>query len=103
MKLLRISDNSGHFLNEQGNYLPIDKISKDDLLKLASRALSEDEVELDAYEENAIKNQAHQIIYKSIARKLQDLRDRRQSFEDTSARMFLKEYEKYNASEDEPK
>lgn len=100
MKLLKISDNSGHFLNEQGNYTPIDKINKVDLLTLASRALSEEDVELDVYDENAIKNQAHQIIYKSIARKLQDLRDRRQSFEDASARIFLKEYEKYSASED---
>ena len=100
MKLLRISDNCGHYLNEQGAYITIDKISKGDLLILASRALSEDDMELDEYDEDAIKNQAHQIIYKSIARKLQDLRERRQSFEDASARLFLKEYEKYQVPEE---
>jgi hypothetical protein len=45
--------------------------------------------------EYAIKNQAHQLIYKSIAQKLGALRKRRQEFIDESARLFLTEYEKY--------
>jgi hypothetical protein len=52
-------------------------------------------VEFDDYDEKAIKNQAHQIIYKSIVQKLRTLRDRRKEFIDESARLFLEDYEKY--------
>lgn len=95
MKLLRISENVGLFLAGNGEYSPIDKIGKDDLLRLVDRTLDEDEVELDAYDDQAIKNQAHQVIYKSIFQKLTDLRKRRQEFIDESARLFLDEYERY--------
>jgi hypothetical protein len=52
-------------------------------------------VKFDAYDENAIKNQAQQIVYKSVVQKLMDLKGRRQEFIDDSERLFLKEYEKY--------
>lgn len=95
MKLLRISEHVGQFLAGNGDYSPIDKIGKDDLLRLVDRTLVEDEVELDAYDVQAIKNQAHQVIYKSIFQKLTDLRTRRKEFTDESARLFLDEYERY--------
>ena len=94
MKLLKISDNGGHFLATDGNYTPIDKISKDSLLWLVERTLHEEAV-VDEYNDQTIKNQAHQVIYKSIAQKLSDLRKRRQEFVDESARLFLDEYERY--------
>jgi hypothetical protein len=97
MKLLRVSENCGHYLDEQGAYRPIDKIGKDDLLRLVNWTLNEDSVEFDEYDEKAIKNHAHQIIYKSIVLKLRGLRNRRQEFTDASARIFLEEYEKYRA------
>lgn len=37
MKLLKISDNVGQFLSEGGEYLLIDKIAKDDLLRLVTK------------------------------------------------------------------
>jgi len=95
MKLLKISENLGQFLDANGDYSPIDKIGKDDLLRLVDRTLHDDEVELDAYDDQAIKNQAHQVIYKSVFQKLSDLRKRRQEFIDESARLFLDEYERY--------
>jgi hypothetical protein len=95
MKLLKIGENIGQFLTMNGDYSPIDKICKDDLLRLVDRTLDEDEVEWDAYDDQAIKNQAHQVIYKSIAQKLADLRMRKQEFVDESARLFLDEYERY--------
>lgn len=95
MKLLKISDNVGQFLAANGDYSPIDKIGKDDLLRLVDRTLDEDEVEMDVYDDQAIKHQAHQVIYKSIWQKLIDLRKRRQEFIDESARLFLDEHEKY--------
>lgn len=95
MKLLKVNENCGHFLDDKGNYTLIDKIGKEDLLRLVSWTLQEESVELDDYDEQSIKNQAHQIIYKSIFQKLQSLRARRQEFIDESARLFLAEYEKY--------
>lgn len=95
MKLLKIEDNCGHYRKETGDFSPIDKISKEELLILVNWTLEEDEVEFDEYDDNTIKNQAHQIIYKSIARKLQDLRKRKQEFIDESKRLYLEEYEKY--------
>jgi hypothetical protein len=95
MKLLRISENTGQFLAANGDYLPIDKIGKDDLLRLVDLTLGETAVEMDPYDDQAIKNQAHQVIYKSIVQKLTDLLKRRQEFIDESARLFLDEYERY--------
>ena len=94
MKLLKIEDNLGHYLGDTSQYNPVDKITKEDLLRLVNLTLQAD-VEFDAYDEDGIKNQAHQIVYKSILEKLRGLRDRKQEFIDESERLFLKEYEKY--------
>jgi len=48
------------------------------------------------YDENELKNQAHQIIYKSISEKLLDLHSKRNQFRDESERMYLDEHEKYS-------
>ena len=95
MKLLKISENVGQFLAGNGDYVLIDKIAKDDLLRLVDRTLDQDVLELDPYDDQLIKNQAHQVIYRSIYQKLTDLRNRRQEFVDESARLFLEDYEKY--------
>jgi len=94
MKLLKTEDNHGHFLDEDDSFTPIDKITKEDLLRLAELTLTE-EVEFDEYDEEAIKNQAHQILYQSIYEKLRGLRNRKQEFTDESERLYLQEYEKY--------
>ena len=94
MKLLKIDSNAGHYLGDDGRFESIEKITKQDLLRLVSLSLTE-EVEFDEFDQEAIQNQAHQIIYKSISEKLGGLRERRQEFIDESKRLFLKEYEKY--------
>lgn len=101
MKLLKVDESCGYYRDDKGNYSPIDKIGKEELLRLVNWTLHEEVVEFDDYNEKAIKNQAHQIIYKSILQKLQTLRGRRQEFIDESARQFLEEYEKYR--DDSPK
>ncbi len=97
MKLLNIEGNHGHYLGDQGDFAPIDKITKEDLLRLVDLTLAE-EVEFDEYDDEAIKNQAHQILYKSIFEKLADLKKRKQEFTDESERLYLEEYEKYRDS-----
>ncbi len=98
MKLLKIENNLGYFYKVSDDYDSMDKITKDDLLKLVDLTLSED-VEFDEYSEDDIKNHAHQIVYKNIFEKLQNLNRRKQEFIDESERLFLQEYEKYR---DEP-
>ncbi|GAB3280375.1 hypothetical protein [Parahaliea aestuarii] len=95
MKLLKIEDYCGHFLAENGSYEPIDKISKEDLLRLVNASLGDEEVEFDEYDEASVKNHAHQVIYKSVVRKLISLRERRQEFTDEAARLYLEDYERY--------
>mgnify|MGYP001274852673 FL=1 len=74
----------------------IDKIDKTVLLRLVNSAL-EDGFEIDEYNDVELKNQAHQIIYKSISEKLLDLHQKRSQFRDESDRLYLDAYEKYKA------
>jgi hypothetical protein len=94
MKLLKADKNQGFFLAEDGNYRVIDQITKEDLLRLVRCVLS-DVVEFDEYDEEVIKNQAHQVVYKSIYRNLQSLKERRQEFIDESERLYLEDYKRY--------
>ncbi|WGK61869.1 hypothetical protein QAO71_01010 [Halopseudomonas sp. SMJS2] len=96
MKALKVENSKGYFLTENGTYETVDKIDKVILLRLVNAAL-EDGFEIDEYNEDDLKNQAHQIIYKSISEKLNDLHNRRNQFRDESERLFLDEYEKYKA------
>lgn len=98
MKLLKIEGNLGYYRDDQGEFAPVDKITKEDLLRLVNLTLGE-EVEFDEYNDENLKNQAHQIVYKSIFEKLRVLRERRQEFIDESERLYLQEYERYR---DEP-
>jgi len=94
MKLLKIDRNLGFFLDGHGEYVDVDKITKEDLLRLVNSTL-QDEVEFDDYNDDDIKNQAHQIVYRNVYEKLRDLRGRRKEFVDESERLYLQEYEKY--------
>ncbi|NTV46555.1 MAG: hypothetical protein HGB11_08575 [Chlorobiales bacterium] len=95
MKLLKIEGNQGHYLGDDDAFTPVDRITKEDLLRLVDLTLTEEVVDFDDYDKEDIKNQAHQILYKSIYEKLHGLRDRIQEFMDESERLYLKEYEKY--------
>ncbi len=102
MKLLKIEDNKGYYLAEESEFAEVDKITKEDLLRLVDLTLQEEEeVEFDEHDDEEIKNQAHQIVYKSVYEKLKGLRDRRDKFIDESNRLFLEDYEKYRAIPEE--
>jgi hypothetical protein len=86
---------SAQWLRFESARTSIDKITKEDLLRLVGQVLEEDSADLDEFDVDSIKNQAHQVIYKSVSQKLNDLRKRRTEFLDESARLFLDEYERY--------
>lgn len=95
MKLLKINNNEGLFLDAAGSYVAIDKIAKEDLLRLVGYILDDENSDFDEFDTELIKNLSHQVIYKSLANKLNDLQERRTEFKDESARLFLEDYEKY--------
>ncbi|MBN2211729.1 MAG: hypothetical protein JW709_10080 [Sedimentisphaerales bacterium] len=95
MKLLKADSSKGFFLADDGSYREIDEITKEDLLRLMRNVLK-DEVEFDEYDEDVIKNQAHQVVYKSIYRNLQLLKDRKQEYVDESDRLYLEDYKRYS-------
>jgi hypothetical protein len=94
MKLLKIENHLGMYLNKEGGYSTIDKITKEDLLRLVEGIL-EGTGELEPYEEDEIKNQAHQVVYKSIYNNLKALDERKQEFKDESERLYIDDYKKY--------
>ena len=100
MKLLKIEDSRGHFLLDDGSFAEINKITKEDLLRLVDLTLSEDDMEYDEYSDDAVRNQAHQIVYKSVYEKLAELRGRRKEFIDESERMYLADYERYRPKQE---
>lgn len=95
MKLLKISEGDALYIAANGEFATVDKISKEDLLRLVDLTLGQD-VEFDEYEEGAVKNQAHQIVYKSVLEKLEELKQRRSEFIDESERLYLQDYERYS-------
>lgn len=97
MKLLKIENDHGYFLLNEGQYQTVDKVTKEDILRLINLTLEQEGSELDPYDEVALKNQAEQIVYKSLSRKLIELQSRRQEFIDESERLYLSEYNKYHA------
>ncbi len=96
MMLLKIEDNKGYYFVTQDKFATVDKITKDDILRLVNLTLdTKSEVEFDEYNDDNLKNRAHQIVYKSIFDKLQGLKERKQEFIDESERQYLTAYESY--------
>jgi len=96
MKLLKIENNRGHFVLADGRFESLDKLTKEDLLRLVDLSLTE-EVDFDDYEDSSLANQAHQIIYKSVYEKLTELASRREEFTDESEGLYVEEYDRYRA------
>jgi len=94
MKLLKVDNSLGYYWVEDNKYEKIDKINRNDLLRLVEHTLV-DEVEFDEYNADTIKNKAHQIIYKNLYDKLVELESRKSEFKDESNRLFHREYERY--------
>ena len=94
MKILKIDNFLGYFSIDGNDYELIDNINKDALLELVNVAL-ENEVEIDPYNAEFIKNPAHKILYKNISEKIYELNQERNNFKDEIERQFLNEYEKY--------
>ncbi len=94
MKILKIDDNKGYYYSKDEDFESIDKLDKESLLKLVELVLTE-ETEMDDYDPETLKNEAHRIIYRSTHKKLQELVTRKDEFFDKSKREFYEIYENY--------
>ena len=74
--------------------MPIDKITKEDLMKLVELSLTDD-FEMDPFDKNKLKNAAHAIIYKNLYQKLQALKMQKNKFMDEKTAMYRKAIEEY--------
>lgn len=92
--MLKIDNNLGWFKKHDGEYEQIDKITKEDLLRIMENILESD-TEMEEYNEEKIKNQAHQVVYKSIYNNLKSLNDRKDEFKDSMERLYQEQYTKY--------
>lgn len=73
----------------------IDQMTKEDLLKLIDLCVTEDCFEMDDYDESILHNKAHQIIYKNIYQKLDELRKNRDRFSDEKTSLYRSAISKY--------
>ena len=97
MKYLKIEENKGYFIKDKGQpdqWTEIDKIEKDDLLKLLDYATTED-FEFDQYNEAILGNKAHQIIYKHLAEKFTIFLSNKDRFKDEAENIYKDAIEKY--------
>lgn len=79
------------------NKKAIDKISKEDLISLLRLVVSDEFFEMDPYTQETLHNAAHQIIYKNIYQKFDDLKARRVSFQDEKIGLYRAAINKYSA------
>jgi hypothetical protein len=97
MIYLKIEDNRGFFLKDKEypeDWIEIDKIEKEDLLKLLDYA-TEEEFEMHEYNEEILGNKAHQIIYKNLYEKFSNFLSNKDRFKDETDNVFKEALEKY--------
>lgn len=94
MKILEIKDGKGYFQKES-EMVELDQIGKDDLLILLDKAIA-DEFEMDEYDVEKLHNKAHQIIYKHLYQKFDELKQNKDRFKDESEQAYKDAIEKYS-------
>jgi hypothetical protein len=97
MKYLKIEDNKAFFIKvktQPENWTEIDKIEKVDLMKLLDFA-TEDDFEMDVYNEVDLANKAHQIIYKNLYEKFSNFLLNKDRFKDETENIYKEAIEKY--------
>lgn len=97
MKLLMIENNKGKYSIDGTNFFEIEKIGRDDILKMLEKVLDEEEIIIVESDEdnNKIASPAQKIIYDSIYTKISELileKNEIKSFEDDEYYLAMKKY-----------
>jgi hypothetical protein len=94
MKILKIDNGKGLFFKEPDQWVEIDQIDKEDLMVLLEKAISAN-FEMDEFDTAALQNKAHQIIYKHLSQKFNELNENKSRFKDESEQLYKSAIEKY--------
>jgi len=94
MKILEVKNGKGYFLKGEET-VELDQIGKEDLLNLLDIAIAT-EFEMDEYNVEKLHNKAHQIIYKHLYQKFEELKQNKDRFKDESERAYKDAIEKYS-------
>lgn len=94
MIYLKIETGKGLFLKEPNQWIEIDQIGKEDLLVLLDKAII-NEFEMVDYDADLLQNKAHQIIYKHLFQKFNELNENKNRFKDESEQLYKGAIEKY--------
>ena len=98
MKLLAIENNKGTYSIDGINFIEIEKISKDDILNLLERVLSEAEIIIEESNEDnkKINSPAQKIIYDNIYEKVNEVlltKEEINSFEEDQYYIAMQKYQ----------
>lgn len=96
MKCLRIEENQGWYKLCEEEWKSIEKINKDDLMKLLNLAIDSEDFEMDEYDKEKIGNPAHDIIYSNLYAKFKELINNKTRFKDESESMYKDAIDKYS-------
>lgn len=94
MIYLKIEHNVGMFYKD-GTYVTIDKMSNDDLWRLANAVMKDDDFQMNVYDEALLPNKAHRIIYKHVYELLTSLQERKEQYKNESELMYKTAYDAY--------
>lgn len=95
MIYLKIENGKGYFFKEPDQWIEIDQIGKEDLLTLLDKAIIDD-FEINEYDADLLQNKAHQIIYKHLSQKFNELKENKNRFKDESEQLYKSAIEKYS-------
>ena len=94
MKCLKIEDNQGWCLGDDGQFKSIESIDKSDLMFLLDKAI-DGEFEMDPFDEAAIGHAAHRVIYRDIHERFLEFLKNTTRFKDESEQIYRAAFEKY--------
>lgn len=95
MKYTKIKNDSVYFrLSGEDSWHPISDIQGNDILKLLEYCF-EDDFELVEYNSDLIKNEAHNIIYKSIYNKFSEIISEKKNIIDENSLRYKEIIDKY--------
>lgn len=101
MTLLKVENNKGKFSTDGLNFVEIEKISKDDILKIFEKVLNEDSIIIEESndEDKKINSPAQEIIYDNIYEKVNEIineKDEINSFDDDEYYIAIRKYQELN-------
>lgn len=101
MKVLKIDNNCGMYLNSENDYTSVKDINKDDIyyiLKMIIDIDDIDDIEIDIEDDNILKinNEAEKIVYNSLREEIEKVIDEKNNLKLEIETLFKEAYEKYS-------